>query len=135
MLTLTHTHTHSKCCNSYIVVRRKNQSFFIKCHAGQTIFNVKQELCTCLINDDKQQQQQQLTPESLQLCNTEKEVFNNDEIMLSSLKNQEELYLCLPISDGEEQEWEPIEVTTMPPLGDDHAASSSATSTSAPMQE
>jgi hypothetical protein len=75
-----------------------------------------------------------LTPESLQLCNTEKEVFNNDE-MLSSLKNQEELYLCLPISDGEEQEWEPIEVTTMPPLGDDPAASSSATSTSAPMQE
>ena len=36
---------------SYVVVLRKNQSFFIKCHSSQTILDIKQEIATCLQDD------------------------------------------------------------------------------------
>jgi hypothetical protein len=65
------------------------------------------------------------------LYNTEKEVCKNDEMVMTSLKNQEELYLCLPISD--EGEWEPIEVLT--PLVEDAASANTSGGASAPMQE
>jgi hypothetical protein len=52
-------------------------------------------------------------------------------MVMTSLKNQEELYLCLPISD--EGEWEPIEVLT--PLVEDAASANTSGGASAPMQE
>lgn len=86
---------------SYVKVCRKNQSFFIMCEPTQTALHIKKEVASCL--------DESVSPEALQLQTTEKNILQDTD-SLQDLKNGEEVYVCLPIADGE---WEPVDVVSL----------------------
>jgi len=71
------------------------------CEPFQTTLHIKKEVATCLDNT--------ANAASLQI-QTKDGVVMNDDDLLDSLKNEEELYVCLPIADGE---WEPVDVVSL----------------------
>jgi hypothetical protein len=91
---------------SYVRIRRKNQSFFIMCVPTQTVLSLKYQVAQCL-----QEQQHEDAPSSarqLQIQTVDRKVLQDDD-SLANLVNEQELYVCFHISDGE---WEPVDIVS-----------------------
>jgi hypothetical protein len=84
---------------SYVRVRRNNQSFFIMCSPSQTALYIKEQVAMCLDRTSE-------AASSLQIQTKEGTVMEDDD-SLDQLRNEDELYVCLPIADGE---WEAVDI-------------------------
>lgn len=71
------------------------------CQPSQTALYIKEEVAMCLNTKEK--------PENLQIQTKEGNVMK-DEDFLGEFKNEDLLYVCLPIADGE---WEPVHVESL----------------------
>lgn len=75
------------------------------CEPSQTTLHLKNQVHLCLLSGDDKS----ATPSSLQIQTTDGTILK-DEDGLDSLQNEEELYVCLPISDGE---WETVDIVSL----------------------
>eukprot|EP00540_Astrosyne_radiata_P002790 CAMPEP_0116852384 /NCGR_PEP_ID=MMETSP0418-20121206/17262_1 /TAXON_ID=1158023 /ORGANISM="Astrosyne radiata, Strain 13vi08-1A" /LENGTH=100 /DNA_ID=CAMNT_0004484539 /DNA_START=129 /DNA_END=431 /DNA_ORIENTATION=- len=87
----------------HVRIRRRNQTFYVLCHASQTAIHIKQEIALALQGHDEDPPSD---PSEMKLTDpTGKEL--EDEDSLQSLSNEAELHVVFPIADDE---WEPVEI-------------------------
>ena len=76
------------------------------CAPSQTTLHLKEQVAMCLPD--------MVSEASTLQIETKDGTIMSDEESLESLKNDEELYVCLPISDGE---WEPVDIVSTAMVG------------------